>query len=141
MPRHDESILQQRIITWWRLAYRGLGAPSERLLFAVPNGGARDPISGARAKAEGMRAGIPDLMLAIPRIGLAGLFLELKTPTGKPTPLQKEMMAALELQGYAVAMPRSVAEAADVITQYVTTGRCHPIDFWLARRSQPLQTV
>jgi hypothetical protein len=141
MARQIESVLQQRVMTWWRIVYRQLGVPSERMLFAIPNGGGRDIVTASRLKAEGVRAGMPDLFLAVPRIGRAGLFIELKTPAGRPTPLQREVMAALELQGYGVAMPRSVAETVDVITEYLATGRCQNVDFWLARRSQPFTTV
>lgn len=37
------------------------------LLFAIPDGGRRDAVTGAHLKAEGVRAGVPDMFLAVPR--------------------------------------------------------------------------
>src|SRR5690606_12582346 len=66
--RHTESKSQQAFIRWWGLSHRSLGVPHADLLFAIPNGGARNPVTGATLKAEGVRRGVPDLFLAVPRI-------------------------------------------------------------------------
>lgn len=50
------------------------------LLFAIPNGGKRDPATAARMKAEGVKSGVWDIMLAVPKAGLCGLFIEMKKP-------------------------------------------------------------
>lgn len=141
MSRRLESIIQQSVIAWWHFAYRGLGVRSERLLFAVPNAGNRGPVNGRRMKNEGLRAGIPDLFLAVPRLGKAGLFIELKAPKGVASDLQIEMMNALDLECYAVAMPRSVIQTSDVITRYVQTGEVEPLSYWLKNSLQPVQPV
>ena len=47
------------------------------LLFAIPDGGRRDAVTGAHLKAEGVRAGGPDMFLAVPRQNAPGLFPEL----------------------------------------------------------------
>ena len=36
--------------------------PALRWLFAVPNGGARNKVAGAKLKAEGVRRGVPDYL-------------------------------------------------------------------------------
>ena len=48
---------------WWpRVQRRWPGV----LLYAIPNGGDRNPIVAKKLKAEGVLAGIPDLYLACP---------------------------------------------------------------------------
>lgn len=79
-------------------------------LFAVPNGGNRNAKEAARLKREGVKAGVSDLVLAIPRFGFHGLFLELKQPPaikgGKAVLIpanQKEFGKRMSSVGYAVA--------------------------------------
>src|SRR5260221_619127 len=59
---HQEQCV---VISWWWLQHEIYAIPGFAL-FAVPNGGARDPITGSRLKAEGVRRGTPDLILARP---------------------------------------------------------------------------
>jgi hypothetical protein len=119
---------QQAFVRWWDLAYRGLcgqcpagfaAVPDRRLLFAIPNGGARNPITGAVLKAEGVRRGVPDLFLAAPVGGAHGLFLEFKTGTGRVSEEQECMMAVLRCQGYACAVVRGFDQAQRTITSYL----------------------
>lgn len=48
--RHIESQIQKDCVTWFRLQYPKIG----RLLFAVPNGGARNAKEAAIMKGEGL---------------------------------------------------------------------------------------
>lgn len=133
--RFTESRIQAEVIKWFELMHRSLGVPDSRLLFAIPNGGARHIRTGVRLKAEGVRAGIPDLFLSVPRriaegqtelsasvTGLThmryGLYIELKTWEGKTSDPQRQVMAALRSQGYEVALARGVAQAQQAITAY-----------------------
>lgn len=78
--RNDEHRIQAALFKWSRLAssrYPGL-----RLMFAIPNGGARDAITGAMLKAEGVKPGVPDIFLPVPVNGFHGLFVEMKTLSG-----------------------------------------------------------
>lgn len=52
-------------VSWFRLKYPAIG----KLLFAVPNGGARSRTEAAIMKAEGVTAGVADLILLIGRGG------------------------------------------------------------------------
>lgn len=114
----SEHQIQCSICAWWRVAHQHYGLP-EFALYAVPNGGARDAITGARLKAEGVRRGIPDLFLAAPRNKLAGLFLELKRHGNTTSPEQREVLAYLQREGYATAVCYSASEAQDKIVQYL----------------------
>ena len=48
-PKNDEHRIQSACVRWFRLKYPKL----KNVLFAVPNGGRRDAITGARLKEEG----------------------------------------------------------------------------------------
>jgi hypothetical protein len=90
------------------------------LLFAIPNGGRRDAITGARLRDEGVLAGVPDLMLAVPAHGKAGLFIEVKAPKGgRVSRTQMEVMAKLEASGYAVAVAKGSREIIESIERYL----------------------
>jgi hypothetical protein len=80
---------QAALVTWWG-HYAGVRCFDHRLLFAIPNGSilAGDvrmrSIQSRRLKAEGVRPGMSDLMLAIPRGLLHGLFIEMKRSDWTP---------------------------------------------------------
>ena len=111
---------QTAVINWWRLAHKGYGLP-EFALFAIPNGGARDPITGARLKAEGVRPGVFDLMLAAPKAKHAGLFIEMKVGANKPSPDQEAFHAHLVSAGYAASVHWNSGSAIDAIKAYLAS--------------------
>lgn len=113
--RHRESIIQQNCVRWFRLQYPKLA----RLLFAVPNGGARRPIEGAIMKAEGTLAGVSDLLLLYPSKGFHALCIEMKTEKGRQQPSQKLFQAAVEEMGYKYVICRSFEGFADEIRGYL----------------------
>lgn len=123
--KHGESASQQAVIRWFKLAARGLRCPDYRLLYAIPNGGARTLIQGAILKGEGLRAGMPDLCLAMPVPVNGGgprhgLYIEMKTWLGRVTVEQNEMLLALRLQGYECVVCRGFDQATRAITQYLS---------------------
>lgn len=115
----DEHQEQVALCGWWKLYAHGRGVP-ESLLFAIPNGGRRDAVTGARLKAEGVRAGIPDLFLAVPRGVWAGLFIEMKRRRGgRASPEQQAMHACLAASGYRVSVCRGWDEARAALEAYM----------------------
>ena len=84
-PRHEESQLQRICVKWFRLQYPELAI----LLFAVPNGGARNKREAGIMKAEGVTAGVADIILLIPSGGYASLCMEFKTEKGRQQETQK----------------------------------------------------
>ena len=102
----------------WSMAVRGK-YPELALLFHIPNGGSRDVREAAHMKEQGVKAGVPDLFLPVPRRGYHGLFIEMKTPTGRVSPDQKWWQAELECQGYVSAVCRGWEEAVGVIEWYL----------------------
>lgn len=82
----EEHRIQCSCVRWFTLKY-----PQYRgLLFAVPNGGRRDAVTGAKLKAEGVIAGVADLIFLKRNSRYCGLLIEMKKPKGKQSESQKE---------------------------------------------------
>lgn len=118
-PTPTEHEEQAALITWWNMYAQARHMPNF-LLMAIPNGGRRTAVTGARLHAEGVRAGIPDLFLAVPTRQAHGLWIEMKRQHGgRISDAQKSSMAALEAQGYACTVCRGWAEARRSIVEYL----------------------
>lgn len=121
MTEHD---LQVACIKLWDYELcRKYGQP-QFALFAIPNGGARNPVVGAKLKAEGVRRGIPDLCLAVPAIPGGdchyALFMELKVKKNKLTPEQAAFRDYLETdQNYLFREIRSVDDFIHVVDAHL----------------------
>lgn len=143
--KNEEFTMQCALVSWWADYCKTVGVP-EFLLWHTPNsavyGGskAQREKMGAMLKRLGQRSGVPDLALMVPqrfRIKLVvlygpeagkpvdpplqfnGLFLELKAPKGIVSDEQKAILAALEQQGYATAVCRTLEDAQGVISDYL----------------------
>lgn len=113
-----EHRIQAGLFKWAKLA--SARHPELALLFAIPNGGARDPITGAMLKAEGVKRGVPDLFLPTAAGPFHGLFLEMKTASGRLSPDQQQWQHGLIEQGYACVTAHSLEQAIDTLTRYLT---------------------
>lgn len=115
-PRKDvEHQIQTACVNWFRLAHPKLG----RLLFAVPNGGARSAATASMLKAEGVVSGVSDLLLLVPSAGFHGLCIEMKTPKGRQSESQKLWQTEAEEQGYCYALCRSLDDFIRTINFYL----------------------
>jgi hypothetical protein len=112
--KHEESTLQSQCVRWCRLEYPHI------TIFAIPNGGNRNAITGAIMKREGVLAGVADLFLMRPSMGIYhGLFIEMKTDKGKQSSSQKAFQLQCEMAGYAYAVCRSFDEFRKTILDYL----------------------
>ena len=112
-----EHRIQCGCVAWFRLQY-----PQYRqLLFAVPNGGARDAITGARLKDEGVTAGVADLILLLPRHGYHALCIEMKTRHGTQRKSQKEWSEIVSAHGYQYTVCRSLDDFMQTVNGYIKT--------------------
>ena len=127
-PHQSEDSIQVSCVSWFRVAHPELA----RLLHHSANEGKRTTrivhthagtrvvcSGGARLKAMGMQPGFPDLFLAVPSRGMHGLFIEMKSATGRLEPSQREMLALLSEQGYATAVCRSLDDFCHVVDSYL----------------------
>lgn len=118
MPQASEHLEQMALIRWASMMSRRI--PQLRLLFAIPNGGARDAVTGRRLKDEGVRRGVPDLFLPVPIPPYAGLFLELKRVGGGTlSPEQRRWLEDLRESGYQAIVCHGWREAVRVIEEYL----------------------
>lgn len=115
MPRHLESRLQSSCKTWFDLQHNQYA----KLLFAVPNGGARSVVEAKIMKGEGVVAGVSDMILLVPRGRYASLCIEFKTKTGKQTQLQKELQKTAEENGNRYVVVRSIEDFVREINAYL----------------------
>lgn len=118
MRRNEEHRIQAALFKWAR--YASAQQPALKLMFAIPNGGARDAVTGAMLKAEGVKPGVPDIFLPLPVGDYHGLFVEMKTARGRPTPEQREWLMRLKNRGYAAVLCRGLDEAIDTLNAYLS---------------------
>lgn len=115
-PSDEEHRIQVSCVRWFRLKYPYL---SPRL-FAVPNGGRRDGVTGARLKEEGVLAGVADLILLVPNAGYHALLIEMKTPKGRQSESQKAWQQEVAGSGdYLYVVCRNLEEFMKIIEEYL----------------------
>lgn len=115
MRKNEESRIQQACVLWFRLQHTSLAG----LLFAIPNGGYRNAVTGAILKAEGVLAGVSDLILLYPSGKYHGLCVEMKTPKGRQQETQRAFQRRVERAGYKYAICRGIDEFKEVISKYL----------------------
>lgn len=93
--------------------------PQLKRLFAIPNGGLRNPATAARLKAEGVKSGVPDIMLAIPIGKWHGLFIEMKIGRNQPTNEQEDWLVDLSCAGYYTAVCHEWTQARNIVVNYL----------------------
>lgn len=103
MARQQEHNLQVNIIALLR--WNGI------FCFAVPNGGRRDAITGARLKAEGVLAGVADIIVLLPNGET--VFIELKTKTGTQQSSQKAFEEKVKSLGFTYLIWRDLEDAQE----------------------------
>lgn len=114
-PSDEEHRIQVSCVNWFKLAHPDLA----NILFAIPNGGRRDAVTGAKLKEEGVLAGVADLILLKRNKRFGGLCIEMKTRTGKQSETQKRWQKDVEATGNKYVVCRSLDEFIKVVTEYL----------------------
>ena len=114
MTEHDS---QTAFMNYVR--YREGAIPELQWLHAVPNGGARNAVTGARMKAEGVRKGVWDIFWSYSRGGYKGLYLEFKHGKNKLTPEQEAFGEFVRKQGYKTAVAYTAEKAIEILEEYI----------------------
>lgn len=89
-------------------------------LFAIPNGGLRNPATAGRLKAEGVKSGVPDVFLPVPRFPFHGCFIEMKVKKRKTFDNQDNWIEFLSNEGYRAVVCQSWEAARDELIRYIT---------------------
>lgn len=105
------------------------------IIFAVPNGGNRNPREAANLKAEGVLPGVPDLVVAEPRDIYHGCYIEMKKVGEQAKKHQRELMDRLEDRGYYIILANL---GVDRVWAEVEWYLALPISDW---RSQPSEAL
>lgn len=114
-PTDDEHKIQVACVNWFRLQYPKL----RNILFAIPNGGRRDAVTGAKLKEEGATSGVADLILLKSNRFYGGLCIEMKKPGGYQFPSQKAWQKDAEANGAKYVVCKSLEEFMKVVTDYL----------------------
>lgn len=115
-PDDEEHRIQCACVRAFRYKYPKL----KHNLFAVPNGGRRDGITGARLKEEGVLAGVADLILLVPNAKYHALLIEMKTPKGRQSDSQRAWQRAVAgNEDYLYVVCRSLEEFMKKIEEYL----------------------
>jgi hypothetical protein len=118
MSSKDEDKLQVAAMRYIRYQYPKL------IAFHVANEGISGPKGkayGTKMRAKGVLAGCPDIHILEPMGVYSGLFIELKTPTGRVSPAQKIFLDNLNSKGYCAKVCRSLDEVIETVDHYMTT--------------------
>ena len=124
MRKNLEHEAQVAVFKWAAMA-RG-EFPDLSRMFAIPNGGARNPITAKNLKAEGVRAGVLDICLPVARFGADGqlqhhgLFIEMKIKPNTVSELQAAEIVALQSYGYKAVVCWSSHEAIAELQKYLS---------------------
>ena len=121
---NEEHRIQCGIVEWYDLVV------GDGMLFAIPNGGARDHITGAMLKREGVRAGVWDMFLARPKLVVGqvlfhGLWIEVRVPErrqqigGGLTRQQHQFEQNAITNGYATEVVYTTQQGINVIQKYL----------------------
>ena len=118
MTPPTESQEQQSLFEWAKLLQHKY--PAIRLMYHIPNEGARSAATGARMRAEGLRRGVPDICLPVARGPYHALYIELKRRAGgRLSDDQRAWIDALNDAGNRAVVCRGWDEARQKIEQYL----------------------
>jgi len=121
IPCPSEHAEQVALFQWRDLM--AASRPELLAMFAIPNGGAREAITGAILKREGVSAGVPDVFLAVARGKRHGLFIEMKRKCGGVFgAAQKQWAERLKAQGYCHKLCCGAEVAIETIERYLQDG-------------------
>lgn len=116
----SEAKHQSAVFKWAQQPFIREKWPELALLHHIPNGGSRDPVEGRHLKEQGVKRGVPDLCLPVARGKYHGLYIEMKTESGRTSPEQKWWGERLSLQGYRWEVCRGWKAAAKVLEWYLS---------------------
>lgn len=118
----SEDAEQAALFHWSRLNYKIY--PGLEFMFSINNGSKlagnqhQRMIAGARLKRMGLVRGVPDVFLPVRKQSYGGLFIELKSESGRPSPEQLRFGEVLLKAGYCWKVCRGWEAAVSTIMAY-----------------------
>jgi len=111
-----ESVEQEKVIKWARDNEKSY--PFLWMLHSSLNGVKLSKTQAGKAKASGMLSGVPDLFLPVRSFQYCGLYIEMKSATGRIMPSQSRYLKTVSDFGYAAFVCYSADEAIEKIKSY-----------------------
>lgn len=111
---------QQCVIKWGQQPEIRSKWPELALLYHIPNERYCTPVQGKQLKRAGVRSGVPDLCLPVPRGQYHGLYIEMKTETGRTSDTQNWWGERLLAQGYFWEVCHGWSSAVRVLEWYLS---------------------
>ena len=115
LPRRlqpSESQEQTMLVDW--MSWNDL------IFYHVPNGGKRDLREASKFRRLGVKAGVPDLCIPHPTSRYHGLYIELKSHSGKLTKEQDWWVKKLNDLGYRAEVAFGGDEGIQIIQDYLS---------------------
>ena len=119
MPVHEFKH-QQAVIKWSQQPSIRARYPELALLHHIKNEEQSSARQVAIDKASGVKKGVPDLCLPVPRGRFHGLYIEMKTETGRTSPEQEWWGEKLTEQGYHWEVCHGWQSAVRTLEHYLT---------------------
>ena len=110
---------QYALMLWAQQASVRHQWPELALLYHIENERQCSPQQAARRKRMGVKRGVPDLCLPVRRGPYAGLYIELKTPAGRPSQEQTWWVHQLQEAGYSACVCYGWEAARDELLHYL----------------------
>lgn len=114
--RHTESNEQIAAMDWLRVQYPKI---AEHTLH-IGNERKASYYAGYIMKRMGVLKGASDLFMAWPNSGFHGLFIEVKSKVGKPTPEQKAFIQRMKDVGYQAEICYGADEVINTMKKYLS---------------------
>lgn len=116
----SENQHQMAVIKWSQQASIRQKWPELKLLFHIPNERKCTPLQGKNLQRMGVKRGVPDLCLPVPRGRYHGLYIEMKTETGRVSDDQEWWGEQLSAEGYFWEVCHGWESAARVLEWYLS---------------------
>lgn len=111
---------QQAVIKWSQQRSVREQWPELALLHHIKNETTGGAAEVAADKAMGVKKGVPDLCLPVARGGYHGLYIEMKTPSGKTSDAQRWWVNHLMDYGYYAVVCHGYDAAVHILTWYLS---------------------
>lgn len=113
---YEERANQVAFFSWLSLKHPKL----RPICFHIQNGGKKTASYGKSLKLQGVTPGVCDIFCSFPMEskGLHGLYIEMKSKTGKTSESQKKFIELVSQLNYKVEVAMSVDEAIEAFEKY-----------------------
>ncbi len=117
--KHSESNEQIAAMDWLRAQHPKIA----ECTMHIGNERKSSYYAGYIMKRMGVLKGASDLFLAWPKGGYHGLFIEVKSMVGKPTPEQKSFIQRMNALGYRALLCYGAEEVINAMKEYIALER------------------